>query len=397
MKRAYHVVVAGAGVVGLAMSSLLAKLPARAGLHITLIDAIEPARWQLADPVGLRVSAIATGSMKLLTDLGVRSVLDQRACPYRDMRVWDAGSDAMAADALHFAAAEMALPELGFIVEDALLRAALYEALPATRVTCRFGAGITAVDASQHPLCLSLADGNELEADLVIAADGANSAVRDLAGIDVEGWHYDQAALVTHARPASPHQYTAWQRFLPTGPLALLPLSDGRVSIVWSAAPEQVQALLDADDAALSARLTEASAGVLGTLSVAAPRASFPLQAQHARHYVQRGLALVGDAAHTVHPLAGQGANLGLADAAALAQVIANALDNSEHPADLPVLRRYERERRGANTAMLRFVDALNRLFSAGTGLAEVRQGGMRLFNKSGLVKRRVMQVALGL
>lgn len=397
MKKQYDVVVAGAGVVGLAMTSSLARLPQSASLRITLIDAAEPALPPSAADVDLRVSAIAAGSMKMLAELGVRQLIDVRSCPYHDMRVWDANGDALGGDALHFSAAEVALQELGFIVEDSVLRHALYSTLQEFDVELRFGAGIAAVNRSGQELDIELQDGSRLTSDLLIAADGARSAVRNQLGIAVDGWDYPQAALVTHARCEHPHQHTAWQRFLADGPIALLPLADGRVSIVWSTTPEQARAMCDADPDELSAQLTAASDAVLGTLTVSAPRASFPLRAQHAKQYVQRSVALIGDAAHTVHPLAGQGANLGLADAAALARTIGLALADGEHPGDLPVLRRYERERRGANTAMLQFIDGLNRLFATGSGLSSLRRSGMRLFNSSELLKQRAMQVAIGL
>ncbi|MGB5347120.1 MAG: FAD-dependent monooxygenase [Woeseia sp.] len=397
MKRQYDIAVVGAGAVGLAITSLLARLPQQASLRISLIDAAAPAPFGSDAPCELRVSAIAAGSMNMLSALGVRDLLGSRCCPYRDMRVWDAAGDAFGSDALHFAAAEVALGELGYIVEDSLLRHALYTTLPDDAVECRFGAGISRVTRVGQQLEISLQDDTTVTADLLIAADGARSAVREQLGINVDGWQYPQSAVVTHAVPERAHRHTAWQRFLADGPIALLPLADGRVSIVWSTAPDHARKLLDADDAAFSSELTAASDAVLGKLTVAAPRVAFPLRAQHAQQYVQRAVALIGDAAHTVHPLAGQGANLGLADAAALARVIGEALAAGEHPADLPVLRRYERERRGANAAMLQFIDGLNRLFATGAGLSDLRQAGMRLFNSSGPLKRQAMQVAIGL
>ncbi len=398
MSEALKVVVSGAGAVGLTAAVLLVRGHGQLPIRITLVDAIEPAAFSIEDDVALRVSALSAGSLALLSAIGVREGLRVRECPYRDMRVWDAPGDPFGPEALHFSAAEMALPELGFIVEDALLRQVLLDSLRESDVELRFGSRIAGIETGPARTHIELANGERLQADLLIGADGARSAVRDAFGIDTEGWQYAQAALVTHLRPANDHRHTAWQRFLDGGPLALLPLADGRVSIVWSTAPEHARELLDADDAAFASQVTEASDFVLGQLTPAAPRASFPLRAQHARQYVARGMALVGDAAHTVHPLAGQGANLGIADAAVLARVIADALAAGEHPTDLPVLRRYERERRGANAAMLYLTDGLNRLFSTdSTLLGALRGSGMRLFNRSGPLKRRAMRVALGL
>jgi 2-octaprenylphenol hydroxylase len=222
--------------------------------------------------------------------------------------------------------------------------------------------------------------------------------VRDQAGISVRSWPYPQKAFVTHLMPEKSHCNTAWQRFLETGPIGLLPLRDGRVSTVWSTTPALAKIALAASDNELRSMLTDATDAVLGKLAPAGPRGAFPLRAQHANKYVLPGLALVGDAAHTVHPLAGQGANLGFSDAAVLAEVIEEAFDANENPGDLPVLRRYERARKGDNKTMLHFVDGLNRLFSNDSAsIARLRGTGMRLFNKSGPIREHVVQIALGI
>jgi len=178
----------------------------------------------------------------------------------------------------------------------------------------------------------------------------------------------------------------------------MLPLADGRVSVVWSTTPEISDAALDMSDKALSGKLTELSDGALGKLTAAGPRGAFPLKSQHAAQYVQDGLALVGDAAHTIHPLAGQGVNLGFADASELAEIVGRALQADENPGDLPILRKYERARKGANKTMLYFMDGLNRLFSnRSVALAQLRGLGMTVFNRSGLVRQRIVQIALGI
>ena len=224
------------------------------------------------------------------------------------------------------------------------------------------------------------------------------SMARSAAGIPVDTWAHEQKALVTMLRTASGHQHTAWQRFLDTGPIGMLPLSDGRISIVWSTTPEEAEDALAMDDEALSARLTEVSDGALGPLHVAGSRGAFPLVSQHARHYAQEGIVLIGDAAHSIHPLAGQGVNLGFADAASLVELIGNAVERDENPGDLPILRRYERARKGANRTMLHFMDFLNRLFSnESRPLARLRGTGMYLFNKSGPVRDHAVHTALGL
>ena len=231
----------------------------------------------------------------------------------------------------------------------------------------------------------------------MIGADGAHSVVRECAGIESREWDYEQFAFVTHLQAEQPHANVARQRFLSSGPLGMLPLADGRISVVWSTSEAQAQWATNAADDELGAALSIASDFVLGRLRVAGPRGVFPLRARHAEDYVKAGIALVGDAAHAVHPLAGQGANLGLQDAFSLANVISAALEQGEHPGDRPVLRRYERDRGGANAAMLHFMTGLNRLFATdSTLLKELRTTGMWLFNHSGPLRQRVVHVALG-
>ena len=234
--------------------------------------------------------------------------------------------------------------------------------------------------------------------DLLVGADGARSPVRRAASIPISAWPHAQKAFVACLAPEREHRETAWQRFLEHGPIGLLPLADGRISIVWSTTPDRADAAIEMSDPELSALMTELTDGVLGTLEVAGPHGCFPLQSQHATRYVEDGLALIGDAAHTIHPLAGQGVNLGFADAFELVRVIERALSIDEHPGDLPTLRRYERARRGENRTMLRFVAGLNRLFSNdSTPLARLRGVGMYVFNRSGPLRDRAVRTALGI
>ena len=399
MKRSFNIVVVGAGITGLTVAALLAHSKHCNEMRVTIVDAGKRPSFDLSDDVSLRVSAIASGSTDTLASIDVwQDIVGQRACPYRDMRVWDSLGYAEGPDTLRFEAAEFAVPELGFIVENTLIQHMLLQQLAAMNQAVEFETPIKVITQSDNRFHVEFADGKSLTADLLIGADGAGSFVRRNAEITVDAWRYPQSAFVTHLLPEKNHQHTAWQRFLRSGPVALLPLADGRVSVVWSTTHEQAKEAIAASDGDLSKMLSEATDWVLGRLVPEGPRGSFPLKAQHASQYVLPGLALVGDAAHAVHPLAGQGANLGIADAARLVSVIDEAIRNDEYPGDLPVLRRYERARKGANQTMLYFIDSLNRLFSSESdSVAKLRGSAMRLFNLSGPIRDHAVQVALGL
>ena len=397
MNRRFEIVIVGAGVTGLTVAALLAQSDAGKHLHLTLIDANTRPVHRMSDEVALRVSAVATGSAELLDSIGAWSAVEAGASAYDGMCVWDESPTADSGDALKFDAAEFAIPQLGFIVENALLQDALLSVLDQSDVNMIFDSAIESLQENQGGYHLLLADGRKMSADLVIGADGARSFVRSSVGIEVSEWEYQQAAFVTHLEPEKPHRNIAWQRFLKDGPLGMLPLADGRISVVWSTTEDQAQWAMEAADVELGRALTEASDDILGALSVAGPRGVFPLRAKHAQDYVKAGVALIGDAAHAVHPLAGQGANLGLQDAAMLADVIVTALQDGEWPADRPVLRRYERSRKGANASMLHLMTGLNRLFARDSALLKgLRTPGMRLFHRSGPIREHVVSVALG-
>jgi 2-octaprenylphenol hydroxylase len=382
MKSQFSIVIVGAGITGLTLAALLAKGRHASALDITVIDAAKRPRFSTGDDVSLRVSAIANGSAELLDSVGAWSIIKQaRVSPYESMRVWDESDAPDGGATLRFDAAEFAVPQLGHIVENVLIQDALLKVLDKCDVSLQFETKIESLP----------------DADLVVGADGARSFVRELAGIKTNQWPYEQTAVVTHLSTEIDHDATARQRFLRDGPLGMLPLTDGRISVVWSTTPDVAKQAMEASDDELGAMLTDASDGVLGKLTVAGPKGAFPLCAQHAEDYVKEGIALVGDAAHAIHPLAGQGANLGLQDTATLARVIDDAIDAGLHPGDRPVLRRYERARKGDNLTMMHFMTGLNRLFTTDSKvLGEIRLAGMRLFNRSGPVRERAVKVALG-
>ncbi len=396
MNREFDVLIVGGGMVGLSVAALLADVD---GVRITLVDAGARPSFDADEDVSLRVSSVAPGSIAMLQAIGAwDEILGARACPFRAMKVWDAFGSVEGPETLTFEAAEFAVPQLGFIVENNLVQHAVLHALAGSSASIRYATPIRSLTRQGTRFAVTLDSGEVLSPDLLVGADGARSFVRDRAGIAARSWSHEQKAFVTVLEPELSHGHTALQRFLKHGPIGMLPLSDGRISIVWSTTPAEADAAMAMQDAALGILLTEVTDGVLGRLTPAGPRGAFPLQSQYAVDYARDGLVLVGDAAHAIHPLAGQGVNLGFADAMELAKVVGAAIAAGESPGDLPTLRRYERARKGDNQTMLRFMDILNRLFSnESRPLARLRGTGMYLFNKSGPVRERVVQTALGL
>jgi 2-octaprenylphenol hydroxylase len=390
------VLVAGAGVVGLTVAALLATGRCSERLRVQVLEARALPRWR-EDDTDLRVYALSRASQQLLEQLDAwRTIAARRACAYRRMHVWE-GADPNGA-ALEFDSADIGEPDLGHIVEDNLLRTTLVDVLAAaSNAELTLGAEIESIEVERREAIVRLKSGGSARGTVLVAADGGDSAVRRLLDLPVMVLSYEQTAIVTHVASSLPHRETAWQRFLPGGPLAFLPLTDGRSSVVWSLPTQRADALLAADPDAFVAELQTASAGALGALESTTARAGFPLQAMHARHYCAPRAALVGDAAHTVHPLAGQGMNLGLLDAACIALVIEDAVLAGEDPGDLKVLRRYERERKGGNLEMLLALDALHRLFRLPGWAAPLRAAGLKAVDSSGIAKRVLMQRALGL
>jgi len=350
----YDIAVIGGGPVGAAAALALQQQ----GFRTALVErAAAPAAY---DPAGydLRVYAVAPHSARLLDRIGAwGSIRARRISPYGAMRIWERGPE----HALQFDGSGSGLAELGWIVEHSLVVDALWARLEG--VARHERAAIESVEFGANGSALRLADGRMLGARLIVAADGADSQLRGLAGIDTVGWAYSQRAIVCHVQTEKPHRATAWQRFLASGPLAFLPLADGRCSIVWSAEEALAQELLALDDAAFLARLTEASEGALGEVGATTPRISFPLRLLHAQEYAREGLVLIGDAAHAVHPLAGQGVNLGFGDVEQLAATLAEAREAGRDWAGLRTLQRYARARKAANLEMLALTDGLYRAF----------------------------------
>ncbi|TAA28120.1 UbiH/UbiF family hydroxylase [Pseudoxanthomonas winnipegensis] len=350
------VIVVGGGVVGAACALGLA----RRGLDVVLVEGQAPAPWSAQTP-DLRVYAFAPDNAALLQRLGVwDAVRGARAQPYRRMRVWDAAGGGE----LVFDADRLGRRELGWLIEHGLLADRLWAALPAAGVQLRCPARVEAMEQDATGVRLTLDDGARLEARLAIAADGAASTLRQLAGLGTQGHDYGQQGVVGYIRSERPHEDTAWQRFLPTGPLAVLPCTQGRSSIVWTLPQAEAARVLALEEAAFSRELTLAFGGRLGELVVDSPRAAFPLRLQLAREYVEGRVLLLGDAAHAVHPLAGQGVNLGLRDVAGLLDSVAQAQARQAPWDGAHRLQRWARTRLSENTVAAYTFHGINRLFS---------------------------------
>ena len=341
-------------------------------------------------------SAISRASQQVFTNLGVWAGMQRRrVSPFEHMHVWDATGSGE----IHFDAAELGVDALGHIVENTVTQAALLERLrQLENVTWLCPVDVETIDYQEQNSQLQLADGSLLQARLLVGADGASSRVREAAGIDLDQVPYGQKGVVCVVRCSKHHGNTAWQRFLPSGPLAFLPLGDGSCSIVWSATDAQADRLVSLDEQTFSRELEQAFEYTLGQVESVGPRAAFPLVRRHAGAYVKPGLALIGDAAHTIHPLAGQGANLGILDAASLAQVVLQADQHRRDPASYATLRKFERWRRGENTLMMYSMSGFKNLFSNDqSALSLVRNLGLNLVNGLGPVKHRFMRHAMGL
>ncbi|NKN32234.1 UbiH/UbiF/VisC/COQ6 family ubiquinone biosynthesis hydroxylase [Marichromatium bheemlicum] len=387
----HDLLIIGGGMVG----ALCAAACAGKGLRIAVIEPRPPALDWPEDTTDLRVCALSRASQRILQRLGVWARIDALGTsPYREMRVWN-GRGA----GIHFDSRALGEPDLGHIVENRVIQRALWEHLAEhTEVELITPARITEFALDAALTRLGLDDGRQLRGRLLIGSDGRDSQVRTLAGIETYGWDYDQRAIVATVRPEHGHQETAWQRFLPSGPLALLPLRDGACSLVWSTTEQQAETLLALAPGAFSEALTEASGGRLGRLTLEGERAAFALRLQHAKRYVQPGLALIGDAAHAIHPLAGQGVNLGFLDAAELAAALDLARTRGRAINGSWTLRHYERARRGDNLAMLAAMDGFKRLFgTANPFLARLRGLGLTATDHLPALKRVFIARALGL
>ncbi|MFW3616972.1 UbiH/UbiF/VisC/COQ6 family ubiquinone biosynthesis hydroxylase [Billgrantia antri] len=394
----YEVIVVGGGMVGAALAALLG----RAGVAVALLDP-RPAPLAADDvgrgPPAMRVSALTPVSQRLLDGLEAWSwMAARRVTPYRFMQVWDGEGSGE----VNFSAEQAGVPMLGHIVENDVILAALERRLAELpSVAMHLSARVIGLDVEKAGRAVVLEDGRRLSAPLVVAADGARSPLRELAGINVKERDTGHVAVVTTVRTEHGHGGVARQVFLATGPLAFLPLTvegDERYcSIVWSTTPAEAERLTALVPAALGRELEAAFEARLGAVEVVDRALAVPLTQRHAEHYVQPGFALVGDAAHSIHPLAGQGVNLGLMDVAVLAEELLEARRRGIGLGEPRMLERYARRRRGDNAAMLALMDGFRLLFGTRHPLATLtRNLGLAGVDRLAPVKRLLMRQAVG-
>ena len=393
------ITIIGGGVVGLTLACLLADKE----LAIVLVDAQPPPQAGLMSPYDKRVSAINFSAQKNFKSIGVWDAMEQqRISAYRHMRVWDAKSPAY----LEFDCKEVGYDCLGYIVEQNVMRQTLWQQLQKySNVHTYLLSEPDLVSENEKQIIVYLKNGHAIKTNLLVGADGRNSWVaKRMLSTDTQVASETtpkqiSCALVTTIRTEHSHQYTAFQRFLSTGPVALLPLADTHlVSLVWSTSTEQAQHLAAMSEQAFSETLRQAIENVLGKLSVCDERVIFPLRSYQAKHYVKSRIALVGDAAHTIFPLAGQGLNLGLLDAACLTRIISWALKNNRDIGTMDTLRRYELWRKAENTVMKKAMEGFQALFSSTTEFARcTRYLGFALTHKFPKAKKFFIQHAMGL
>jgi 2-octaprenyl-3-methyl-6-methoxy-1,4-benzoquinol hydroxylase len=407
MTQAFDVVIVGAGMVGAALATGLG----RNGLNVALIDQAEPAGFQAELPPDIRVSAISAGSARYLEELGAwPAIMAMRATTYTRLAVWDETRHPLSnvlprklAD-VTFDAGNLSASHLGHIVENRVTQQALWESASSQpSVTCFPGRTLTSLNSGTSTAQVTLDNGETLESLLIVGADGANSRVRDLAGIGVRRNQYQQQAMVISARYQGPVEDITWQGFYPSGPRAFLPLhgagnGESWASLVWYDAPASLARLKGLGDEQLMQEITRAFPAELPPLTHIEAKASFPIARQHAKTYVSQRVVLVGDAAHTINPLAGQGVNLGFQDARCLQAQLREAQRAGKDLADPGILAAYESQRRPANRRMMMAMDLFYHLFSNRTPpLHLLRNLGLGAAKAMPFARNQVARYAMGI
>ena len=390
MDRA-DVIIFGGGLVGLALASALDS----SGLSVITVDPADPSPRSEAAFDG-RTSAVSSSSMCMLRTIGVADHLAEPGCP-----IWRiAVADGLAPGALHFDPNDQ--EPLGFMHENRHLRTALQARAEAGKNNwLLWKSRVANVDRGSTGVVVALEDGRKLHAPLLVAADGRNSRTREAAGINVARWKYDHRAIVSVLRHEQPHEHVAYEIFYPTGPFALLPMNDDdsghRSAIVWSVPEPDAAGWLSLKDEDFAAEAEAAMGGFLGKIAMLAPRSSFPLGFHHAAQMTARRLALVGDAAHAIHPIAGQGLNLGFRDVAALAEVLVEGARLGLDLGDQQLLGRYQRWRSLDALSVAFATDTLTRIYGVpGRTASAVRRFGMGLVGAVSPLRNRLMNEARG-
>ncbi|WP_049007962.1 3-demethoxyubiquinol 3-hydroxylase [Enterobacter cloacae] len=385
-----EIAVVGGGMVGGALALGLAQQ----GFEVTVIEQAAPATFDLTAKPDVRISAISAASVDLLRGLGVwDAVLMMRAHPYSRLETWEWENAHVAFDA-----AELKLPRLGYMVENNVLQRALWQALEAhPKVTLRVPSSLKALHRHDNGYRLTLDNDDELAVKLVVGADGANSQVREMAGIGVHAWQYQQSCMLITVQCENAPGESTWQHFTPNGPHAFLPLFDNWASLVWYDKPARIRQLQGLSMAQLQDEIMRHFPSRLGYVTPVAAGA-FPLTRRHALQYAREGLALVGDAAHTIHPLAGQGVNLGYRDVDALLDVLGSARGHAEDWSSHQVLKRYQTRRMADNFIMQSGMDLFYAGFSNDVGPVRIlRNIGLMAAERAGGLKHQALKYALGL
>lgn len=389
----YDIIILGGGMVGTALACALGN----SDLRIALLDQQKPNLDWPIDGFDMRVSALTYASQKLLTHIGAWQYMQQRrVSPFTDMHVWDATGTGE----INFRSEDVGTPHLGHIVENRVTLGALFDRLNQLE-NIDYIQPVKACDVNfdDNAVKLQLDGQQTINAKLIVGADGARSWLRNQANIQINTYDYHQKGVVTTVMTQHLHKNTARQRFLPTGPLAFLPLTDGYCSIVWSTTTEEADKLVNLNEADFIQALENAlGESELGKIESIAARGAFPLRKQHAETYCKHRMVLVGDAAHAIHPLAGQGVNLGLLDIATLAEEIIQAHNKNRDFGRLQALRHYERRRKVDNTLMLNSMDGFHLLFANDNkALSGLRNFGLSLTNRITPVKSKLIEHAMGM
>jgi len=385
----YDIIIVGGGMVGSALACALIQ----SGLSIAVIEKNAPQPFKPSQPLDLRVSAISAASASLLKDVDAwSSILAMRSCPYRYLETWEGHQSN-----LLFDSQEMGHQQLGHIVENRMIQLALWQQMEKySSIDVISGQAITKISRSQDGYQLAMNE-SELHCKLLVGADGANSIVRQTANIGVTSWDYAQHAMLINISTEQAQQDITWQQFFPSGPRALLPLAGNNASLVWYDSPARIKALSQMPLSQLKGEIIESFPNRIGNFTVDNAGA-FPLTRRHAQRYVKAHLCIVGDAAHTINPLAGQGVNLGFKDVAALAKVVNEAALQGRAWWQLDVLESYENQRRSDNLLMQSAMDVFYLTFSnESSPLKLLRNTALKVAQQSSWGKKQVMKYAMGL